>query len=93
MSTEISIDTGMLFRKMYCSSCGTQLRRKKIKNVYRRGEPGFRNLTSIGGTINFFTYTTVEYIYRCPQCGKEISYSDQKELAKEQKKRNQWILD
>lgn len=93
MGIEYHLPWGMLIRKMYCSRCGTLLKRKEIRKTYKRGEPGFRNQLSTRGLINVSTYTTVSYVYHCYGCGNEISYDDQVKVAKIQSKRGTRILE
>lgn len=92
MAIEHEMPIGMLLRKMYCAECGTKLARKQVRRTYQRGEPGFRNTLSDRSTINIQSYTKVVYIYRCPVCGKEISYDDQVKVAKKQAKLGVKIL-
>ena len=86
MAIEYEMSIGMLFRKMYCAGCGARLARKQIRRTYHRGEPGFRNTLSFGSIVNIRSYTKVIYVYRCPECGKEISYGDQLKVAQKQTK-------
>jgi rRNA maturation endonuclease Nob1 len=92
MAMEYEMPLGMLIRKMYCAGCGARLVRKKIRKTYRRGEEGFRNTLSNRSTINVQSYTAVTYVYRCPNCNKEISYDDQVKVAKKQAQAGRKIL-
>ena len=92
MATEYGMPLGMLLRRMYCFGCGTRLVRKKVRKTYRRGEEGFRNTLSNRSTINVQSYTEVTYVYRCPNCNKEISYDDQVKVAKKQAQAGRKIL-
>jgi DNA-directed RNA polymerase subunit RPC12/RpoP len=92
MAIEYEMPLGMLIRKMYCAGCGTRLVRKKVRKTYRRGEEGFRNTLSNRSTINVQSYTAVTYVYRCPNCNKEISYDDQVKVAKKQAQAGRKIL-
>ena len=88
-----TIDVGMVFKKMYCCECGTRLKKKKVTNIYVKGQPGytrhFASFTAIG--MSELSMTT--YIYRCPNCGLEINYSNQCLVAKKQKKLKKKVLD
>jgi DNA-directed RNA polymerase subunit RPC12/RpoP len=55
-------------------------------------EEGFRNTLSNRSTINVQSYTAVTYVYRCPNCNKEISYDDQVKVAKKQAQAGRKIL-
>ena len=84
MATEHEMPIGMLFRKMFCAKCGAKLAKKQIRRTYQRGEPGFRNTLSDRSTVNVLSYTTVTYIYHCPNCMNQISYDDQVIVSKKQ---------
>ncbi len=90
---EFNIDIGMVFRKMFCHKCGDKLRKKKTKEVYKKGEIGYSNKilghTTIGMDKKQITY----YIYQCPNCNSEITYDEQCIIAKRQKKLKKKILD
>ena len=92
MAIEYDMPLGMLIRKMYCAGCGTRLVRKQVRKTYQRGEPGFRNTLSNRSTVNVGSYTTVTYVYRCPNCCREISYDDQVKVAKKQKQTGRNVL-
>ena len=90
---ESEIDLGMLFRKMYCHKCGTRLKKMKVTNVYKKGDPGYSNDILGHGTLGMSEKAISHYIYKCPNCGNEISYDDQCIVAKKQKSLKKKILD
>ena len=92
MAIEYEMPLGMLVRRMYCAGCGTGLVRKKVRKTCRRGEEGFRNTLSNKSTINVRSYTAVTYVYRCPNCNREISYDDQVKVARRQAQTGSKIL-
>ncbi len=92
MAIEYEMPLGMLVRKMYCAGCGTRLARKQVRKTYQRGEEGFRNTLSTGSAVNVKSYTTVTYVYRCPNCHREITYEDQVRVAKIQARTGSKIL-
>lgn len=85
MARSYTMPMGMLWKKMYCSQCGKPLLKKKVSNTYKRGDPGFKTFL-LGGVISVYSYTEVTYIYFCPTCRREISYDDQIEVERTQKK-------
>ena len=87
-----TIDVGMLFRKMYCHKCGNILKRKKVSNIYKKGEPGYVNTILGSPTIGMDRIELVEYIYHCPNCSSEITYDEQCIVAKKQKRLKKRIL-
>ena len=90
---ESTISLGMLFKKMYCHKCGNLLKRKKISNIYKKGESNYSNYVLGHATIGMDRIEKVYYIYHCPDCGSEITYEDQCIIAKKQKLLNKKILD
>ena len=92
--TEIYMPFGMVFRRMWCTNCGTKLKRHKISTVYRRGDEGYKSKMRAGGATfyNLETYTKITYDYQCPECGKITTYEEQVKLAKIQKKLGKKVL-
>ncbi len=86
------IDSGMLFKKMYCKNCGTRLKIKKNTKIINKGDEGYSNRIA-GHAIGMSSYYSVTYIYCCPNCGLEITYDEQCVVAKKQKKLKKKILD
>ena len=89
---ESTISLGMIFKKMYCHKCGNRLKRKKISNTYKKGEPGYSNDVLGHSTIGMDRIERVYYIYRCPDCGFEITYDEQCVIAKKQRRLKKKIL-
>jgi len=89
---ESSIPAGMLVRKMYCSGCGTQLKRRKVTNIYQKGEPEYTTFLASGRTLGMDRLEKVTYMYECPACKRQSSYEEQKKIARIQKKANKLIL-
>ena len=80
------INVGMFFRKMYCSRCGTRLKRNKITIVTHKGEDGFSTwVDGMGYGIGTKTMIKKTYNYKCPQCGKQTMYDEQLRIARRQK--------
>ena len=91
MARSYSLELGMLTKKMYCSHCGKPLIKKEVSNTYKRGEPGFKAFLC-GRIVSVFSYTEVKYTYFCPACRNEISYDDQIEVERAQKKLGRKIV-
>ena len=79
---ESHIELGMLFRKMYCHKCGTQLKREKITKIFKKGEPGYYNRLGGSPTIGMSEVARSHYIYKCTNCDSRISYDAQCIVAK-----------
>lgn len=95
MGCEMQIPVGMTFRKMYCRYCGERLKVHKIVNVYHPGDPQFERVASFGihgKMIHFTNQTKVTYVYKCPDCGKAVTYEEQVCFSKIQKKLGKKIL-
>jgi len=89
---ESSISLGMIFKKMYCHKCGFKLEKKKISNIYKKGDPNFSNDILGRRQIGMDRKEVVHYIYRCPNCSSEITYDEQCKVTKKQKKLKRIIL-
>lgn len=89
---ETTIEAGMVFRKMFCHKCGTKLKKKKITVYLEKGDEGFTR--QIAGTTTIFMdkLKKSHYEYQCPNCNLEISYDEQCEIAKIQKRLKKRIL-
>ena len=73
MAKEYIIAPGMVFRKMYCHHCGTQLKKEKISKTYVRGEEGF--YPEVISLIPIYRkLTRVRYVYKCPKCQAVVDY-------------------
>ena len=90
---EDSIDPGMLFKRMYCQKCGNILKKKKISKTYKKGEKGYTNKLLGHLTIGMSQICLSYYIYKCPNCGFEITYDEQCIVAKKQKLLKKKVLD
>lgn len=82
---ESTISLGMIFKKMYCQKCGNTLRRKKISNIYKKGDPNYSNDILGHATIGMDRIEKVYHVYYCPNCGFEITYEEQCVVRKRQK--------
>jgi RNase P subunit RPR2 len=89
---EETIAVGMLFKKMYCHKCGCLLKKKKVAHLYLKSDPGYSNDLAGHGTIGMDKKMMVHYIYHCPNCGSEITYDEQRIVAKKQKRLKKKIL-
>ena len=90
---ESTISLGMIFRKMYCHKCGELLKKKKVSNIYKKGDPNYANDILGHATIGMDRIEKVHYIYYCPKCGAEITYNEQCAVARKQKKQNKTVIE
>lgn len=90
---ELTIPAGMIFKKMYCHKCGTTLNKIKVSKVYKKGDIGYTNQIAGLTAIGMDKIEKAYYIYRCNNCGLEITYEEQCIIAKKQKKEKKKILE
>lgn len=91
--TEVNINFGMIFKKMYCSKCGALLKKNKITHVYKKGELGYSRRLLNKTTIGMDAKAVTEYVYKCPKCNNTKTYKEQIEISKTQKKLKTKILE
>ena len=89
---EEEMSLGMLFRKMYCFKCENKLNKHKISKIYHKREKGYQNHILGHSTIGMDKIELATYVYKCPNCGHEITYDDQCIIAKIQKKLKKKVL-
>ena len=90
--SETIIPVGMIFKRMFCHKCGSQLRKEKITETYKKGEQGYSNKILGHSTLGMREISKSYYIYKCSNCGATISYDDQCVIAKKQKLLKKKIL-
>ena len=90
---EATMPVGMIFRKMFCHKCGTQLKKEKITETYKKGELGYSDKILGHSTLGMSEIAKSYYVYKCTNCGAKISYDDQCVIAKKQKRLKKKILD
>ena len=78
---ELEIPAGMLFKRLCCDNCGARLKKQRIVNLYKKGEPEFQNHLLGHPTIGMTRIKKVSFVYICPHCGKITSYEDQLKLS------------
>ena len=89
---ETSIPLGMIFRKMFCHKCGTQLKKQKVSNIYYKGDNGFQKHILGHRTIGMDKIEKISYIYVCPNCNSSMTYEMQVRISKIQKRLDKKIL-
>lgn len=89
---EITFPLGMLFRKMYCMGCGTRLKRHRVDNLIKKGDPEYNGRILGGATIGMDRKQVSYYVYKCPNCGLMFTYEKQLEIEAKQKQAGTYIL-
>lgn len=80
-----SIPVAMVMRKFYCHHCGERLEKSPRKRIIRRGDPDYREHSTIGHTHMIGDVELTEYDFKCPNCDKIIGYNEQRVMEKIQK--------
>ena len=86
--------TQVFWMRMYCVHCGTRLKLKLKKKIYRKGDPEWKSETRYLRWHNPFL-TSIEifwFDYICPCCGRETTCDEQLEIRKRQKMFNRKII-
>lgn len=91
----MEIDVGMLFRRMYCSKCGTKLKRTNTSRLVKKGELGYDEHLAMRWIIvpASTPQVHVRYVYVCLNCKQVTTYEQQCIIAKKQKQAKTKILD
>jgi len=72
-----SIPVAMLVKKFYCHCCGNRLVKNPRTRTVRRGDPDYKEHSRIGDMHMIGDVEVTEYDFKCPHCGKIISYDEQ----------------
>lgn len=86
-----SIPFGMIFKKYYCSKCGTKLEKEKTHRVVTKNDKDYYQYHDYG-MYPRYDYNVYEYRFKCPKCNERRSFKDQCIIEKIQKKYNIKIL-
>ena len=89
---EFKMPIGMLFKRMYCSKCGTKLVKYKVTHTYHKGDEGYQNHILGHATIGMDKIFIGTYVYKCNNCNTIITYDDQLKVSKTQKQFAKKIL-
>lgn len=87
----ISIPFGMVFKKYYCSKCGTKLEKEKTHRVVTKDDWDYYQYHDYG-RFPRRDYDVYGYQFKCSCCGDRISFDEQCIIEKIQKKRKNIIL-
>ena len=87
----ISIPFGMVFKKYYCSKCGTKLEKEKTHRIVTKDDWDYYQYHDYG-TFPKRDYDVYSYQFKCSCCGDRISFDEQCIIEKIQKRRKNIIL-
>lgn len=86
-----SIPVGMVFKKYYCSHCGTKLIKSKTHRVVSKDDKDYYQYRDYG-TFPRIDYDVFDYEFKCEKCNKKISYDEQCVIERIQKKLKKKVL-
>lgn len=82
-----SMPFGMVFKKYYCSHCGTKLIKSRTHRIVTKNDKDYYQYHEVG---NFprLDYDVYGYEFKCVKCNKKISYKEQCIIERIQKNVN-----
>ncbi len=87
----ISIPFGMIFKKYYCSHCGTKLIKEKTYRIITKDDKDYYQYHEFC-TFPNNDHHAYSYQFKCPNCNKRIAYIEQRIISKIQRKNKKYIL-
>ena len=87
----MSIPFGMVFKKYYCSNCGTRLKKEKTHRIVTPGDRDYYQYHDYG-TFPQRDYDVYSYQFQCPACKARISYDEQCKIERIQKQQGTTVL-
>ena len=87
-----SVDLAMVTRKFYCHCCGDRLLRNSRTVTLKRGDPGYKEHSRIGGVQMIGDVDHTEYDFKCWTCNRIVQKNEQYVIEKIQKKLGKHIL-
>ena len=86
-----SIPFGMVFKKYYCSKCGSKLEKEKTHRVVTKDDKDYYQYHDFG-KFPQRDYDVYEYRFKCPSCQSRISFNEQCVVERIQKKYHREVL-
>ncbi len=86
-----SIPLGMVFKKYYCSKCGTKLEKEKTHRVVTKDDKDYYQYHEYG-MFPLHDYDVYSYQFKCPSCEERISFDEQCIIERIQKKCSRFVL-
>ena len=91
MNGKVLITPRGMFKKYYCSNCGTKLKKEKTHRIVKKKDIDYYEYHDIGA-VPLIDYDVYKYRLKCPSCQKKITFYEQRIIKKIQKERNSIIL-
>lgn len=86
-----AIPFGMVFKKYYCSKCGSKLEKERTHRVVTKDDKDYYQYHDYG-TFPRSDHDVYDYRFKCPSCGARISFVEQCIIERIQKKCSSKIL-
>lgn len=86
-----SIPFGMVFKKYYCSKCGTKLEKEKTHRIVTKNDKDYYQYHDYG-MFPRSDHDVYDYRFKCPHCNARVSFVEQCIIERIQKKCNSKIL-
>ena len=90
-SKNYSVRLSMIFKKYYCSKCGTRLKKEKTHRVVTKKDWDYYRYHN-AGTFPERDYDVYDHRWKCPGCEARISFREQCIMERIQKKNGSRIL-
>lgn len=81
----------MVFKKYYCSKCGTKLEKEKTHRVVTKDDKDYYQYHEYG-TFPQYDHDVYSYRFKCPSCEARISFDEQCAIEKIQKRYKRFVL-
>lgn len=91
MNGKVLITPRGMFKKYYCSNCGTKLEKEKTHRIVKKKDIDYYEYHD-AYTYPRKDYDVYKYRLKCPSCQKKITFYEQRIIKKIQKQRNSIIL-
>lgn len=85
------IPFGMVFKKYYCSKCGARLEKERTHRVVTKNDKDYYRYHDYG-QFPRYDYDVYGHRWKCPSCGRRISFDEQCIIERIQKKCGQSVL-
>ena len=86
-----SLPFGMVFKKYHCAKCGAKLEKERTHRVVTKDDKDYYRYHNYG-TFPRRDYDVYDYRFKCPDCGRRVSFEEQCIIEKIQKEQGHWVL-
>ena len=86
-----SIPFGMVFKKYYCSKCGTKLEKERTHRIVTKSDKDYYQYHDYG-MFPRSDHDVYDYRFKCPSCNARISFVEQCIIERIQRRCNSKVL-